>query len=168
MPNVPLGRQGRDVAAEIIHLLERANLPRGMSLNALAYCRSQLESRTLVETAVMVAGCSASGFLWNDELELYVDIAKNGEDVAFISKGWGDPGLRIGELVHVPLDQVAQLEKAKQFCDANGVVFSVRKDVASGAEVMLEQVIYSTSFDGRTFALALSTLIKCSDHIKRC
>jgi hypothetical protein len=116
----------------------------------------------------MVAGCSASGFLWNDELELYVDIAKNGEDVAFISKGWGDPGLRIEELVHVPLDQVARLEKAKQFCDANGVVFSVRKDVASGAEVMLEQVIYSTGFDGRTFALALSTLIKCSDHIKRC
>lgn len=166
MPHDPAAFDSLNVAADIIHLLERRDLPRGVSLRALAYCRDQLHNRTLVETAVLVAGCTASGFLWNNELELYFDIAKSGKDVAFISKGWNDSGFRIAEVVQVPSELVARLEEVKHLCHTNGVVFSVLDPDPSGVEVMLEQVIYSTGFDGRTFSLALSTLIKCSDPIK--
>lgn len=115
---------------------------------------------------MIVAGFNVSGFLWNDELELYYDITRNGEDVAFISKGWNDPGFRIAEMVQVPAERVAQLDEVRQYCNSNGVVFSVLGPTPSGVEVVLEQVIYSTGFDGRTLSLALSTLMKCSASLK--
>ena len=137
-------------------------------MSALSYCRNQFENRTIVETAVLVSGCSATDFLWNEELELYYGIAKNGEEVAFISKGWDDPGFRLGELVTVSEDRLGRLDDVKNFCNTNGIVMSFQENEESDYEVMLEQVIYCTGFDGRTFAQALSTLIECSDKLKRC
>ncbi len=162
-----MNRQGQALAAVILSAIDESDSPRGVSLSALAYCRNQFENRTIVETAVLVSGCSATGFLWNENLELYYDIAKDGEEVAFISKGWDDPGFRLGELVIVSGDITDRLEEVMRFCNTNGVVMSFHENQESDYEVLFEQVIYSTGFDGRTFAQALSTLIVCSDKLKR-
>jgi len=73
----------------------------------------------------------------------------------------------MGELVIVSGDKINRLDEVKKFCDTNGVVMSVRENEDSDCEVTLDQVIYSTGFDGRTFAQALSALIECSDKLKR-
>lgn len=166
MPPESINRQGQALASVILGAIDQANPPRGVALSALSYCRNQFENRTIVETAILVAGCSATGFLCNEDMELYYDIAKDGEEVAFISKGWDDPGFRLGELVTVSGDMAGLLEGVKRFCDTNGVVMSSQENEESDYEVVLELVIYSTGFDGRTFAQALSTLIECSDRLK--
>lgn len=116
----------------------------------------------------MVSGCTTTDFLCNEDLELYYDIARDGEEVAFISKGWDDPGFRLGELVTVSADEISRFDEIKRFCDINGVVMSFQENEDSEYEVTFEQVIYSTGFDGRTFAQALSTIIECSNKLKRC
>ena len=168
MPDEPMNLQGQALAAVVLRAIDKAKPPRGVALSALGYCRNQIENRTVVETAVLVSGCSTTGFLWNKDLELYYDILKSGEKVASISKGWDGPGFRMGEHVTVSADKIDRLEDVKSFCDTNGVVMSFQENEETGYEVVLEQVIYSTGFDGRTFAQALSTLIKCSDKLKRC
>ncbi len=166
MSDDPINRQGRALAAEILRAIDKAKPPRGVALSSLDFCRNQIENRTVVETAVLVAGCSTTGFFWNEDLELYYDIAKDSEEVAFISKGWDDPGFRLGELVTVSGNKIDRLEDIKKFCNTNGIVISFQENEESDYEVVLEQVIYSTGFDGRTFAQALSTLIECSGKLK--
>jgi len=166
MPDDSINHQGQALASAILRAIDEADPPRGVALSALSYCRNQFENRTNVETAILVSGCSTTGFLWNEDLELYYDIAKDREEVAFISKGWDDPGFRLGQLVTVSGDKIDRLEDVKKFCGTNGIVMSFQENDESGYEVVLEQVIYSTGFDGRTFSQALSTLIECSDKLK--
>lgn len=166
MPAEPINLQGQALASVILRAIDEIDPARGVALSALSYCRNQFENRTIVETAILVSGCSATGFLWNEDLELYYDIAKDGEEVAFISKGWDDPGFRLGELVTVAGENVDRLEDVKNFCNTNGIVMSFQENGESNYEVVLEQVIYSTGFDGRTFSQALSTLIECSGKLK--
>lgn len=167
MTDESINLQGQALASEILRAIDAVRPPRGIVLSALTYCQNQIENRTKVETAILVSGCSTTDFLCNEDLELYYDIAKDGEEVAFISKGWDDPGFRLGELVTVSADEICRFDEIKRFCDLNGVVMSFQENDDSDYEVILEQVIYSTGFDGRTFAQALSTLIECSDKLKR-
>lgn len=167
MPTESKNFQAQALASVILRTIDKADPPRGVALSALSYCRNQFEDRTIVETAILVSGCSATGFLCNEDMELYYDIAKDGQEVAFISKGWDDPGFRLGELVTVPGDIAGRLDDVKNYCDTNGVVMSSQKNEEADYEVVLELVIYCTGFDGRTFAQALSTLIDCSDKLKR-
>ncbi len=168
MPDELLNLRGQALAAEILMTIDDARPSRGVALSALAYCRNQFENRTIVETAVLVSGCRATNFFCNEDLELYYDIAKNGGDVAYISKGWDDPGFRLGETITIAGSKIGCLEEAKRFCDTNGVVLSFTENEESDYEVMIEQLIYSTGFDGLTFAKALSTLVECSERLKRC
>ena len=167
MPDEPMNLQGQTLASVILSAIDDVEAPRGIALRALAYCRNHFENRTVVETALLVSGCRTTGFLCNEDLELYYDITKDDEEVAFISKGWDDPGFRLGELFTVSADKTDRLEDVKKFCDTNGIAMSFQKNEELDYEVVLEQVIYSTGFDGRTFAQALSTLIECSDRLKR-
>ncbi len=166
MPDEPNNRQVQALASVILGVIDSVNPSRGVTLGALSYCRNQLKNRTIVETAVLVAGCTTSSFLWNENLELYYDITKNCDDVAFISKGWDDPGFRLGDFVIVSGKGLDRLDEVRRFCTTNGIVMSFQENEESDCEVLLEQVIYSTGFDGRTFAQALSTLMKCSDKLK--
>lgn len=168
MPDGPINLQGQALASEILRAIEAVKPPRGVVLSALTYCQNQIENRTIVETAILVAGCSTTDFLCSGELELYYGIAMNGEEIAFIYKGWDDPGFRLGELVTISADEIDRFDEVKKFCDINGVVMSFQENEDSEYEVTLEQVIYSTGFDGRTFAQALSTMIECSNKLKRC
>jgi hypothetical protein len=48
-------------------------------------------------------GIKLTGFICNDKLELYYNIEKEGNDIGFISKGWDDPGFRVGNLITIKL-----------------------------------------------------------------
>lgn len=161
-----MSAQGRVLAAEVLHLIERFHAPRVVALDALNRCRDHLENRSKVETAALVAGCRLSGFLWNEDLELYYDVSQGDRDVAYISKGWNEPGFRIGDCVLVSDSRANRLDELKAFCDASGVVMSVRQTDSADLEVNLDQVIYATGFDGRTLARALATLVDCLRRLK--
>jgi hypothetical protein len=134
-------------------------------MKTLDQCRAQLENRTLVEGALLISGYELSDFSWNDQLELYFDIERTGEEVGFISKGWTDPGFRVGEVVIIPAERIdnftARAEDVHDFCSANGFACTVTL-TPEHCEVLIECVIYCTGFDGRTLSQSLAALAKCS------
>lgn len=169
MENEPANLPTKTVALAIIKLIEEMDPPRGLVLDGIDYCRSHIENRTAIETALLVAGCSSSNFTWDADLELYYDIKKADQEVGFISRGWDDPGYRLGEVLAVNRDKLDELDKVKKYCETNGVVMSIQENMdSSNYAVVLEYVIYKTGFDGQTFAQALSTLIECSNRVKSC
>ncbi len=113
----------------------------------------------------MISGHEGADFSWNDELELYFDIKRNDVDVGFISKGWTDPGFRVGEVVIIPAERIdsftARAEDVHEFCSANGFACTVTLTL-DHCEVLIECVIYCTGFDGRTLSQSLAALAKCS------
>lgn len=154
-----------DLRAEIFAALNSSNLGRSGQLRALEQCRAQLENRTLVESALLISGYEGADFSWSDQLEIYLDIQRNGEEIGFISKGWTDPGFRVADVVIIEAEGIegfsARAEDVHDLCSTNGFACTVTL-TPDRCEVLIECVIYSTGFDGRTLSQSLSALAKCS------
>lgn len=163
-------RDAVNLRASIMRAAEESVLARGAVLRVLEQSRHHFESRTEVETAVAVAGCRASGFLWNEAMAIYCDVSKGGREVAFLSKGWDDPGYRLAQMLTIPRHQVAQFhgryESLQRFLLTNGITCNV-KPTADGLEVVLEYLLYSAGFNGKTLSQALATLIECCNTATR-
>ena len=154
-----------DLRAALIAALDTSDLGRGSQMKTLDQCRAQLENRTLVESALLISGHEGANFSWNDQLELYYDIKRDGEQLGFISKGWTDPGFRVGEVVMIPAEDIANFtaraEGVHDLCSTNGFACTVTM-TPDHCEVLIECVIYCTGFDGRTLSQSLAALAKCS------
>jgi hypothetical protein len=157
-----LSRQGQALASALLAAIDNADITRGAAIKALQYCSQHYGHRTLVETALAVAGCGPRNLFSDAELELYCDITRSDEDVGYIAKGWEDPGFRLGQIITIPKSLQAEIEDVKKHCDRSGIVMSWSEHDAQHIEVTFEYVIYTTGFDGRTFAQALSALMDCS------
>ncbi len=154
-----------DLRTALFAALNSSDLGRSGQLRALEQCRAQLENRTLVESALLISGYDGADFCWNDQLEIYLDIKRNGEEGGFISKGWTDPGFRVGDVVIIPAEGIksfnARAKDVHDLCSTNGFACTVTLS-SDRCEVLIECVIYSTGFDGRTLSQSLSALAKCS------
>lgn len=159
-------RDSVNLRASFVRAAEESGLPRGAVLRVLAQGRHHFEVRTEVETAVAVAGCRASGFLWNESLAIYCNIAKGGREVAFLSKGWDDPGYRLAQMLSIPRPQVARFhgryDALQRLLLTNGITCNVNP-TSDGLQVVLEYLLYSAGFNGKALSQALTTLIECSE-----
>lgn len=97
-----------NLRATIVRAAEQSGLARGVVLRVLEQGRHHFEARTEVDAAVAVAGSHATGFMWNEALAVYCDLTKGGRDVAFLSKGWDDPGYRLGQMLLIEPPHVAR------------------------------------------------------------
>lgn len=154
---------------QIFALLNKKRASFEDALKALYQCEAHIRNRMMVENIAIECGLKLSRFLANDELELYYDLKRGRHDMGYISKGWGDPGFRIGDLV--------EMEKLKEesfkanayeilrFCAANGIVITVEegKDTIT---LQMEGVIYSEGFNKDTFLKTLETLNECVEKVQ--
>ena len=67
-------------------------------LDALSQCVVHIRNRKIVEGIARECGLTPARFLANEALELYYDIKRGRHEMGYISKGWEDPGFRIGDL----------------------------------------------------------------------
>jgi hypothetical protein len=137
-------------------------------LEALSQCEAQVRNRCIVANIARECGLALAGFLTNDALELYYDIKRGRHDLGYISKGWEDPGFRIGDLVEI--DQwEADILKANtpyiiRFCATNGIAMTVQ-ETPTTITIQLDGVIYSEGFNRDTFLKTLETLNDCVEKI---
>ena len=100
-------------------------------LDSLAQCVAQIRKSMVVGSVARECGLSLTGFLTNDALELYYDIKRGRHDLGYFSKGWEDPGFRIGDLAEInPWE--ADVLKANsphiiRFCATNGIAMTVQE-----------------------------------------
>lgn len=128
----------------------------------------QKRNQELAEGAVTAAGYTASSFTSAKDLEVYFDITRGEQDVGFISKGWTDPGFRIGELLTMPQgypENAEPPEYLREFCATNGVALGRSPDLA-GTHWILEYVIYTSGFNAETLRESLDTFVECTERVK--
>jgi len=87
---------------QIFALLNIKKVPVEKALEALSQCQAHITNRILVERTAKECGLRLSRFLTNKDLELYYDLKQGRHDVGYISKGWNDPGFRVGDLFYIP------------------------------------------------------------------
>jgi len=149
---------------QIFVLLNKKKASFEDAMKALSQCEAHIQNRVMVEKIAKECGLKLTGFLANDELELYYDLKRGRHDIGYISKGWEDPGFRIGDLI--------EFEKSKEelfkgnayeilrFCAANGIVLTV-EETRDTITLQMEGVIYSEGFNKDTFLKTLETLNEC-------
>ena len=154
---------------QILALLKESTTSAQEDLEALRQCAAQIRSWTIVGGIAQECGLTLAGFLTNDALELYYNIKRGRHDLGFISKGWDEPGFRLGDLVEIgwwDADLVkANTPQLMRFCAGRGIALSIQEK-PQGIEFQLDGVIYSEGFNRETFLQTLDSLNVCVEHIE--
>ncbi len=158
-----------DARKRVFSVLQESDLSMSQAAKILAQCHRHIQNRATVEGMAKESGMQLDGFRTNEDLELYYDITKDGHDVGFISKGWDDPGFRIGELLVLPTDTLeafrARATQIIDFCSTNGVVCT-GKLTPEGLELSLLDNIYSDGFNIATFLQTLESVHNCAAKVR--
>lgn len=148
----------------ILEVLGNSSTSASEDLVALLQCASQIRNRVTVLEVAKECGYTLSRFITNDDLELYYDIKKGRHDFGYISKGWDDPGVRVGELVSVPKANTATLRKQAYnlltFCATRGVTLTLHEEGA-GVSIQMDSVIYLDGFNSEVFKQVVHYLNLC-------
>lgn len=159
----PLNK-GEVLRTQIFALLNKKKVPPELALNILTQCQSHVRHRIMIEGLGKECGVRLSGFLTNEHLELYYDLKQGRHDVGNISKGWDDPGFRVGELVYVPkwnsADMKEHLYTLLTFCATQGVAVTI-EEKEKFIEIQFDSVIYSEGLNKRVFKQVLHHLQEC-------
>jgi hypothetical protein len=164
MGRMRFDRGGSPLRDRLFELLRDSPSSAAEDLQALLQCATQIQDRFLVEKTARECGLRLSGFRSNDDLEFYYDMREGRRDVGYISKGWDDPGFRVGDIVEVPKSSLASVKQQAyailKFCAVNGVVVTV-EEKADTIELQMDSVIYSDGFSKRVFEQVLHHLGIC-------
>ena len=149
---------------QIFALLSKKKASIEDALKALSQCEAHIQNRVMVEKIAKECALKLSRFLANEELELYYDLKRGRHDMGYISKGWEDPGFRIGDLIEIEKSK-EELFKGNayeilRFCATNGIVLTV-EETKDTITLQMEGVIYSEGFNKDTFLKTLETLNEC-------
>jgi len=153
---------------QILALLKESTTSTQEDLEALWQCVAHIRNRSIVGSIAQECGLTLAGFLTNDALELYYNIKRGRHDLGFISKGWEDPGFRVGELVEIgwwDRDVLkANSHDIMRVCATNGIAMTIQ-EAPSSMTLQLDGVIYSEGFNRQTFLQTLESLNACVERI---
>jgi hypothetical protein len=137
-------------------------------LEALSQCAAQIRNCGLVGNIARECGLTLVGFQTNDTLELYYDLKRGRHDLGFISKGWEDPGFRIGDLVEIGgWDRDVVKGASRQImrvCATQGIGLTIQ-EAPTTITLQLDGVLYSEGFNRDTFFKTLESLNVCVEKI---
>jgi len=155
---------------QIFALLNKKKASADMALKALTQCQEHVKNRIIIEGIGKEFGMTLSGFLADKHLELYYDLRQGRHDVGYISKGWDEPGFRIGDIVEVPKWKIADMKEhvytLLTFCATRGVIVTIEEKEKS-IEMQLESVIYLEGLNKRVFEQVLHYLFFRARHHPR-
>jgi hypothetical protein len=116
---------------QIFALLRESPTSAAEGREALSQCAAHIRNRMIVEGIARECGLSLAGFLTNEALELYYDIKRGRHDLGYISKGWEDPGFRIGDTVEIDPWRAdgfkARATEIARFCATHGIAMTLMK-----------------------------------------
>ncbi len=153
----------------LVACVDRSKLSVEDKVKALTDCVGQIETRGILEKVAGEAGLTLAHFLTNDALALFCVVKRDRHELGYVSKGWDEPGFRVGEVLGVPAFQgvgfIWTAAEIKRFCATNsiGVTFEQRGETT---EVALDGVIYMEGFNQVTFLKALDALNTCVEKIE--
>ena len=131
----------------------------------------QLANQKLVWHTLNRCGFRTCGFNTNEHLEVYYDIqTREKHDVGYISKGWEDPGFRVGNVIELPMARIKakqdQLPALMKHCATRGFAMTGEKLAGDSFEFHLDSVIYADGFNKRVLYKVLECLSDCTDKLR--
>jgi len=157
----PIEKSLRD---QILDLIETQSNSHDKIIKALADCRNFYIDQAILGKIAKESGVRLSNFQTNQNLELFYDISKGRYDIGYISKGWNDPGYRIGNILVVPNARMQLLQNCimqiMKVCAVRGFSTTIlnRKDYA---ELHIDSVVYSEGFNQKVFVQVVENLNEC-------
>lgn len=159
-----------DARMWVLAVLQEYQLSMDQAVKVLAQCHRHIQNRMAIEGMASESRLKLDGFRTGEDMDLYYDIAKDGYDIGFISKGWDEPGFRIGELLILPAEAVDAFRRRApeimDFCSTNGIVCT-GKLTPEGLELSLIDNIYSDGFNIITFVQTLEAVQACAERVRQ-
>lgn len=156
--------RGEVLRNQIFALLNKKKTSADAALKALTQCQTHIRNRIVIEEIGKECGVTLSGFRAGEHLELCYDMKRGRHDVGYISKGWDEPGFRVGEMVEVPkwknADMKEHLYALLTYCATRGVTVTIEEKETS-IEMQLDSVIYMEGLNKRVFEQVLHYLQEC-------
>ena len=154
---------------EIFAFLNKKKASADAALKALTQCQAYVRNRIVIEGIGKECGVTLSGFRAGEHLELCYDMKQGRHDVGYISKGWGEPGFRVGDIIEVPkwknTDMKEHLYALLTFCATRGVAVTI-EETEHSIELHLDSVIYSEGLSKRVFEQVLHYLQECVEKAR--
>ncbi|MBI4245421.1 MAG: hypothetical protein HY606_15135 [Planctomycetes bacterium] len=132
------------------------------------YCLNFLCNVTTVLMNSTGAGFTLNRLVVDSALEFYFDVYSGEKDIGYISKGWEDPGLRVGDILNISPDETRKLKEnilhLMKACSNQGVaVYFREKD--NGIEIELWTPLYIDALTSRGLKDAFDALNECKRMI---
>ena len=138
---------------------------------SVAQRKVQSANRHLVVATLEQCGFQTGGFNTNEHMELFYDIETwEKRTVGYISKGWEDPGFRVGDVIKVPMHRLKAkkelLPMLMNHCATRGVAMTGEKLNRDAFEFHLDSVIYSEGFNQKVLAQVVECLSECAEIVR--
>ena len=155
---------GKSLRDQIFKLIETQSISHDQIIRALAECRNYYIDQAVLEKIAKESGYKLSNFQTNQFLELFYDISKGRYDIGYISKGWKDPGYRIGNILAIPSVRMRALQdcilKIMNICAVRGFSTTIM-DKKDYAELHIDAVAYTEGFNQKVFVHMVENLNEC-------
>lgn len=155
------GQNAYTLVQNILAFLDQVGSPPEQTAGVLWRCLSYVRNKKMMEDIAREMELSLSGFQTNENLEIYYDIGKAGRTIAYISKGWEDPGFRIGDMMVLDersLDAFRRKsDKVLNVCATQGIACGAHAVEGDKLQLDFSICIYQEGFNAPTFARALET-----------
>jgi hypothetical protein len=151
---------------QLLEVLKNSGMSEKENRTVLLQCAAQIKNKSIVKQTAKELGLTLSRFISNEDLELYHDLKRGKRDAGYISKGWEDPGFRIGDLIDVPANHLTpdNLNDLMKFCSTRGVAFSLEEKDGS-LSLHMDSVIYSAGFNKKVLKQVLHYLHVCAEKV---
>ena len=134
-----------------------------------AQCAGILTNSVEIAEIAKAAGLELRDYRNDEHLELYFSVYRDEKVLGYISKGWDDPGFRMGNIISVLAAQQellrAHSQRISRLCATNGIIVTANEN-GDPVELQLESVILKAGFNKKVFLQTLENLTECGDKVR--
>jgi hypothetical protein len=137
----------------------------------LQQCAGYYHNQRLIQRCANELGLELAGGTANATLQVYYDIQRNGGDWGYISRGWDEPGFRIGQALDVPNDKLPEFrrhsERIIRNLAARGIVITIESmPEPAQAQLHLTLNLPDAGFNQNMLLESLANLFEATQQIK--
>ena len=121
----------------------------------------QDEDKRLAKKCASKIGLELKEFQTNDVLEIYFSVCRDEKSICYLSKGWGDPGFRLGEYLEIDKDIPDfknKFYKMLKICAKNIIAVDVSAPKPGKIGLNLQIGLYQKGFNKDVLYEALDSL----------
>lgn len=170
----PHARDAAAMAEAILELIAQApTLRQSYALRGLAAFFADVGGllRYAVEQGVTLRWGHATPARPNAVTEFYFDVSKGKQSLGYISKGWDDPGARVGDLLRISATHTVrvkrQIKALVDSCASQGVSLQLHAGSQGAVELHVWTPVYGQPVSPAALHEAVKALQRCKQRIRR-